>query len=119
MRVVINYTGKKIKLDARKTGAFSKGLGLMFKSRETENLLFDFGRNVKYLFHSFFVFFPFLIIFLDENNKVIECRIAKPFQLCIKPKEKYRKVVELPFNSKNEKIIQLFMAKSPVKKPFV
>ncbi len=111
MQIIIDYTGKKIKLDVRKTGFFSKGLGLMFRSRKTKNLLFEFGKDVKSFFHSFFVFFPFLIIFLDKNNKVIECRIVKPFQSCIKPKEKYRKVIEIPFNFDNKKIIELLTRK--------
>ena len=106
--ILINHSGKKLKIDARKMGFFMRGLGLMFRSRNSDNLLFDFSRDVKISFHSLFVFFPFIIIWLDSSNRVIEWRVVRPFSLTISPKRKFRRVVEVPLNEKNECIVRFF-----------
>ena len=105
--MIINYFGKKINLDVRKLGAFSKGIGLMFKSRDNDNLLFDFKKETNMSIHSFFVFFPFLAVWLDSQNNVLETRIVKPFCFSVRPKKNFKRLVELPFNSRNKKIIKM------------
>jgi len=108
MKITINNRGKKIELDVKKTGFFSKGFGLMFKSRNCENLLFEFGKDVRISITSFFVFFPFLAIWLDGNNEVIEFKLVKPFQLSVSPKNKFGKIIEIPVNDRNSSIIRIF-----------
>ena len=105
MKIIIKHHNKKIKLNAKKLGKFSRGLGLMFRSKNTNNLLFDFDRDVTTSITSFFVFFPFLAIWLDENNKVIDKKIVKPFTLSIKPKTEFKRLIEIPINSKNKEIV--------------
>ena len=100
---------KRIALNVRKAGAFSKGIGLMFKGRESDNLLFEFKRDVGISIHSFFVFFPFLALWLDSENKVLDSRIVKPFCFSVKPKKPFRKLVEIPFNEKNREMIKELM----------
>ncbi len=105
--MIINYSGKKINLDVKKLGAFSKGIGLMFRSRETDNLLFDFKKETNISIHSFFVFFPFLAIWLDSQNNVLESRIVKPFCFSVRPKKHFMRLIEVPLNSRNKKIAEM------------
>ncbi|MEK6844269.1 MAG: hypothetical protein AABX83_02480 [Nanoarchaeota archaeon] len=108
MKIIINYRGKRLNLDVKKLGKFSKGIGLMFKNKNNENLLFDFEKDVGISIHSFFVFFPFLVIWLDVKNNVLEYKVVKPFWPYIRPKKYFRRFIEIPLNKKNEKIIRLF-----------
>jgi uncharacterized membrane protein (UPF0127 family) len=71
-------------------------LGLMFRTRKTRPLLFEFKRDVRMAIHSFFVFFPFKAIWLDENNRIIAQKIVKPFTLCVRPRKPFRKLIEIP-----------------------
>ena len=46
MRVRIKAgSGKNADVDVDKVGFFGKALGLMFKSKKTESLLFEFGKE--------------------------------------------------------------------------
>ena len=78
--------------DVQKCGVFGKIRGLMFNKKK--NLLFEIN-NKKILIHSFFVFFPITLYFLDENFKILEKGILKPFRVYI-PKIKAKYFVEIP-----------------------
>ena len=110
-KVVVKLKSKKINLKVKNTDIFSRFSGLMFKTKNTDNLVFDFDKNVRYSIHSYFVFFPFLSIWLDKKNKVLHYEIVKPFSLSIRPKMEFRKIVELPFNDNNVGIIRKFVKK--------
>jgi uncharacterized membrane protein (UPF0127 family) len=100
------YSGKKhFNLKVKKLSYFNRILGLMFKSKNSEILLFDFGKNVKIPIHSLFVFFPFLAVWLDDKNKIIEKRVVKPFCLSVLPKRSFFKLVEIPINDKNKELV--------------
>lgn len=105
---------KSIEIPVRKLGYFGKGTGLMFRNKETRNLLFDFNTDGKRAIHSYFVFFNFLAIWFDERNNLVEFKIVKPFTLSIVPSKNYRKLVEVPVNSKNRKIIDFFVGKGNI-----
>lgn len=107
----ISFNGREVEVDAKKVSSLGKFSGLMFRTRRTRNLLFDFGREVNASFHSYFVFFPFLMLWLDDKNRVLDRQIIRPFTFLIRPKRKFRKVVEVPFNAKNEDIIGFFVEK--------
>ena len=77
-----------------------KYLGLMFRTRKTNPLIFNFDSDVDYSLHSLFVFFDFEILFVDSENKIIERRIIKPFTWKIKCKKPYRKIIEIPILQK-------------------
>lgn len=95
----LEYKGKKIIVRVRKCGLFMEAIGLMFSRREkAKALLFDFSGRGKYALHSFFVFFPFIALWLDGKNRVVELRIVGPFSFGIKPKKPFSKVVEIPLN---------------------
>ena len=112
--MIVNYSGKKISLDVKRTNFFSRIFGLMFRSRNTSNLLFEFNKKVKIPLTAIFVFFPFLVIWLDADNKVIDYGLVRPFVPAIKPRKKFRKFVELPVNSVNNEVISLFVDKRKI-----
>ena len=102
------FNGQKLTVGVNKVNSFEKYIGLMFKSSETENLLFEFKKNVNLPIHSFFVFFPFLAVWLDDENKVIEFKIVRPFCFSVKPNNKFRRLIEVPINIKNKRIVSHF-----------
>ena len=107
------FNGKKsLNLHVKKTGQFSRGLGLMFKTRNTESLLFNFHKDVRVSFTGLFVFFPFLVLWLDGKNKVVDKRIVRPFELSVKARIGFRRVVEVPVNDENKEILKFFVEKS-------
>lgn len=110
----VNFKGKSIKLSARRMGFFGKIKGLMFKSRR-ENLLFDFPEKTTIKIHSFFVFFSFLAIWLDDKNRVLEWKIVRPFTVAVSPKKPFKKLVEVPLNKKNNQIFEFFVGKETFK----
>ncbi len=94
---IVFYQGKiKYKLKVKKLSEIGKGIGLMFKSRKTQNLLFEFKRPIQMAIHSFFVFFPFAAIWLNEKNEFVEGRIVFPFNFYVVPKTAFYKLIEIP-----------------------
>ena len=83
-------------LEIVKAKGIRKYFGLMFRTRKTKALLFEFDKDVNYSIHSYFVFFKFKVIWYDENYHIIETRIVEPFQANIKPWKSYRRFVEIP-----------------------
>ena len=72
METVSIKSGKKtFKIRVKKLSSAGKYLGLMFKPKNTENLLFQFSKPSRTAIHSYFVFFPFAAIWLDSKNNVI------------------------------------------------
>jgi len=109
--MIVKYNNKKLEVPVKRVSFFGEAIGLMFRTRQTSNLLFEFKKKVKTPIHSFFVFFSFLAVWLDEKGKVLEYRIVKPFSLHISPKNVFVKLVEIPINDKNRKIIEFFVGK--------
>lgn len=98
---------KSFAINLKECNFFWKGVGLMFSRREkAKNLLFRFNKKIKIVIHSFFVFFPFIAIWLDEKNKIIDIKIVKPFTSHVVPREKSLSLIELPLNEKNKFITQ-------------
>ena len=94
----------KIAIKLKKTNIFGKFLGLMLKTRQTSPLLFEVKRPMA--IHSLFVFFPFIAVWLDKDNNVVEIKKVNPFTLHVLPKRPFRKLIEIPINNKNKKIIE-------------
>lgn len=107
----IHFGKKTVQMEVRKMGFWGKFLGLMFKSKNTRSLLFEFKPAEPSAIHSFFVFFPFLAIWLDKKNNLLEWNLVNPFTLAVIPKERPAKLVEVPLNSKNRKIFDLLVGK--------
>ena len=110
----VYYNKKSIDIPVRKVGFFGKYIGLMFKSKETRNLLFDFNKDLRRGIHSYFVFFPFLAIWLDNKNRVLESKIVYPFTSLVLPKCDFRKLVEIPRNHGNSNLIVFFVGKRKI-----
>lgn len=108
MKFSIFKNNQHISLDVVKIGFLRKGFGLMFRTKNTKNLLFDFRKDGKVGIHSWFVFFPFLIVWLNKENKVVGTEIVKPFRNFVSSKKIFRKFIEVPINSKNQEIMDFF-----------
>ena len=113
--ITIKNKGKNVNVPVKVTGFFSKGFGLMFRSRNTNNLLFEFNHNTNAAITSAFVFFTFLAIWLNSKNEVIETKMVRPFIFTLKPEKPFRKLVEIPFNKKNLNLIHFFVGKETFK----
>jgi uncharacterized membrane protein (UPF0127 family) len=100
-KVSFKYHGKKIWVLAKRCNFLGRAKGLMFTRRKkAKALLFEFQRPVNFRIHSLFVFFPFVAIWLDKRNRVIEIKQIKPFLFSIKSKKSYFKLLEIPLNEK-------------------
>lgn len=100
--MIIKEGSKKIKIsEVKKLGFFGKGFGLMFSRREnTKALLFEFKKPVSFHLTSLFVFFPFLVVWLDKNNKILGKKIVSPWKFSILSSVKsYSKILEIPLNN--------------------
>ena len=110
--VSFNYRSSDLKINAVVCSGIREGIGLMFKTREKAvALLFDFKKPVNLLVHSMFVFFPFIAVWLDEKNKVIDVKKIKPFTLGVRPKKSFNKFIEVPINDKYRNYIKLLFSR--------
>jgi uncharacterized membrane protein (UPF0127 family) len=106
--IFLNYKKRKIRIIAEECNLWRKFKGLMFSRGENaEILLFSFKRKQKINIHSFFVFFRFVALWLDNKNSVIDMKIVRPFTLSISQKPACN-LIEIPFNKKNKKLINFF-----------
>lgn len=107
-KIYIKYRKKKIKIIADDCNFLKKGSGLMFSRREKAKiLLFDFKQKQKIIIHSFFVFYPFVAIWLDEKNKIVEKKVVNPFNPYVSSRKSVFKLIEIPINKKNKHILSL------------
>jgi len=83
----------------KKAKGLTKLFGLMFRTRKTVPLVFEFKKDTRREIHSLFVFFPFKAIWLDKNNRILDKRIIRPFSFSIKPGKKFRKLIEIPLKN--------------------
>lgn len=109
-KIGLKYNGKKIEISVKRVSGFEFFTGLMFRRRKTaEVLLFDFGKETNIEISSLFVFFPFLAIWLDKNNKIIKKRVVKPWEISVSPSIKFKKLIEIPFNSRYSRILDILV----------
>jgi len=85
---------------------FSRTMGLMFQRKlkpEQGIILIAQEKSILHTsIHSFFVFFPFTAIWLDEKKRVLEKKDIKPFQAFLSPKKPAKYVLETnPETAKN------------------
>lgn len=105
MEQIFQYKNKKIKLDVKKCNSLKETFGLMCTRKEkAKALLFELKKPLA--IHSYFVFFPFVAIWLNKN-KVVEIKKIKPFTLHVKPKKKFDKLIEIPINNRYKEILKL------------
>lgn len=68
--------------------------GLMFSKRR--NLLFDLGKETRFgaIIHTFFVFFPIKVYWLNPKREIVDYKIVRPFWIGI-PASKARYIIEI------------------------
>ena len=80
--------------------SFSRTIGLMcshsLSSGEGIMLVANQQSRNQTSIHSFFVFFTFDALWIDEKKRVVDKRTVKPFQTLIIPKAAAKYVIELP-----------------------
>jgi len=109
MNINLKYKNKKFSVDVKKCRGIRKGLGLTFTFRsKAEALLFEFNKKSKISLTSLFVFFPFIALWIDDKNKIVDLKIVKPFIPIINSKKSFTKIVEIPMNDKYRSVIRLF-----------
>ena len=97
-RLILNFKGKQREINARICSTFlSKFKGFMF-SLSKKPLLFVFEREKDVSIHTLFVFQKLLVVWLDDNKKVRNMEVMKPFISFKKEKAKY--VLEIPLKSR-------------------
>jgi len=77
------------------------------RKKKARALLFDFEKPSKIAIHSWFVFFPFVAIWLDNKNKVIDLRVVRPFRFYVSIKKPFSKLVEIPINRRYRGVVKL------------
>lgn len=110
-KVCLSYKGKKFCLEVKvMDNIFKRFWGLMFKRKKSAvPLLFPFEKSTNTSIHSFFCFFSFIAIWLDENGKIIEIRTVNPFIPSIKPKKEFKTLIEIPIDSRYREFIGLLV----------
>ena len=68
--------------------------GLMFSKQKNIVLVSPFECILS--IHMLFVFFPIKAVWLDSRKRVVDVKIARPFQLHIAPAKKAKYVLETP-----------------------
>ena len=99
--MIIKYKKNKFNVKLCRTFA-SHARGLMFRFPKEDGLLFVFKKEKPVSLHTFFVFFPIDVVYINKNKKVIKIiKKVLPFTLYLRPiKCKY--ILELK-DSKNIK----------------
>jgi len=112
--VTFFHKGKKFSVEAKSCNLLEKGIGLMFSRREKAKILiFEFNKKRKIIIHSFFVFFPFAALWVNEKNEIVDLKIVKPFISYVSPSQKSLSLIEIPINKKNKKLVEnLFSTRS-------
>lgn len=116
MKKIKIKSGKKtFEINLKVCNWFETFSGLMFTRREkAKALLFGFDNPVKLKIHSLFVFFPFIAIWLDKDNNVVDKKTVKPFRLSVSSRKSYFRLIEIPLNKKYSVITKFLVEDSKV-----
>jgi len=116
-RVGLDFNGTKFEIDLKVCNFLEKFTGLMFSRRKSAKaLLFNFKNPTKIKLHSWFVFFPFVVLWLDDKNRIIEFKIVKPFRFSVAPEKTFSKIIEIPISKNYEKITKILCSSSRIRK---
>jgi len=98
-KVIIKYGEKEIKIEVGLCRGLHQLRGMMFRKRLTARaILFNFRRKSRPAIHSYFVSFPFIAVWLNAKNKVIDHGIVEPKRLWIVPDKPCYSLLEIPIN---------------------
>ena len=79
--------------------------GLMFSKKK--NLMFIFDKEENVPLHMMFVFFPIIVLYLNNKKEIVEKALLKPFRF-YNPKHKARFVVEIAKVDKKTELEKFF-----------
>jgi uncharacterized membrane protein (UPF0127 family) len=102
MKVFLKYRGRKLAIEPLEicNSLWKRSIGLMFSSKEKSKAkIFVFQNPTQMSIHSFFVFFPFFAVWIDENGKILDKRLVLPWMFSVKPKQPYTRLIEIPINA--------------------
>jgi len=106
---------ENFKIDVKECSGWRRAIGLMFKKKEkVQALIFEFKKPTKMKIHSFFVFFPFIAIWLDKKGDVIDFKIIKPFSFSVSTKRSFSKLIEIPLNKKYKNFTEILVGNRKV-----
>jgi uncharacterized membrane protein (UPF0127 family) len=109
-KIIIHYKKKRITVIAEDCNSLRKFIGLMFSRRQKAGILmFKFKKKRKIVIHSFFVFYSFVAVWLDERNRVMDLKVVKSFIPYVSHKNKADKLIEIPINKKYDDILTLLV----------
>ncbi|MFC1710896.1 hypothetical protein ACFLZJ_01950 [Nanoarchaeota archaeon] len=109
------YKKKNLVFDMQVCKGLGRIKGLMFVNKDkAKPLLFEFKTPTREAIHSLFVSFPFIAIWLDDKNKIIDLRIVKPFTFTIRPERPFKKLIEIPINGRNPEILEILVGKRKI-----
>jgi uncharacterized membrane protein (UPF0127 family) len=111
IKMKIKYKEKNLEIkDVKILSKFGKGIGLMFHARENcPAMLFEFNKPVNMKIHSLFVFFPFVGVWMNDKDKIIEIKVIRPWKISFSPEKKFNKLLEIPVNKKYRREIMLLV----------
>lgn len=109
MLVTVRRSGKSMSFSVRRQNAVTQFIGLMFSTKRTDMRLFSYNKEKIVPIHSWFVFYPFLIAWLDSENRIIEFRVVKPFNSLVIPNKKSKAFIEIPIDAKYSKEIRFIV----------
>ena len=92
-----------IKIDKVCDTILSQAHGLMFSRPKI--VLFVFKKEKRIAIHTWFVFFPITLLFLDKSRQVTEIKTLKPWS-AYRSKTKVQWLLEIPNNTKEFSIGQ-------------
>lgn len=72
-----------------------KLIGLMFRKRP-KPVIIKLNKERLIPIHSMFVRVPFIAIWLDENEKLIDAKLITPWERNIRPPKPFKTLIELP-----------------------
>ena len=108
--------GGKINLNVLECNFLERFRGLMFRNIDNAEalLLFNSKKPVRWRIHSFFVFSPFVAVWLDDKNKVVDLKVLNPFTLSAGPKKPFNKLIEIPINDRYKHEIELLVGDAKI-----
>ena len=85
----------------------AQAIGLMFSKKRT--MLFVWKKSKKRSIHTFFVFFPIDLIYLNKDKRVVEIKRNLPSFNVYTPKSESKYLIEIPSQKKKIKFSYCFI----------
>lgn len=112
--LTVKTSRKEFLIEVKRLSFLGRFFGLMFSRREkTPALLFDFKKPVRLSIHSFFCFYPFLAVWLDEEDHIVHQERISSWRLSVRPEKPFVRLVEIPCSERYGELIADLEASTP------